>query len=225
MTRVISTGRHVLAVVVLSASVVTGCGGEPEPEPGASVTVAVTGSSGSSAGSVPVPPASTDTGTTAPAPTTSSVTPAAEPVLVLTVDGLALVSGGASRPLDFGTARAAVTAVLAAQLGAVTSADQPECGQGPRTTAEAGAMTVLFDGDRFVGWFVDGAGTSLTTTSGIGVGSTLAAVQDVYDVSVTEDSLGPEFFTEDGRFGGFLTGTGSGATVTSLHGGETCFFR
>jgi hypothetical protein len=147
-------------------------------------------------------------------------------VLALSIDGLVLVVGPSTRRLDFGSTRDQVTALLTSQIGPVTTTDQPECGQGPRTALEAGGLLTLFDGDTFVGWTLTGPDDPpLTTLSGIGLGSTLAEVLEAYDVSVATDTLGPEFYTRDGQFGGGLTNESPQATVTRLNAGETCFFR
>ena len=53
------------------------------------------------------------------------------------------------------------------------------------------------------------------------MGSTLAEVNGAHEVSVTSDTLGLEFFTRDGQFGGFLTWDAADATVTeAARGGD-----
>ena len=147
-------------------------------------------------------------------------------MLALSAEGLALVVDAEVRQVEFGADRATITSVLTDRIGPVKTTELAECGQGPRTSLQAGDLVALFDGDSFVGWEARGIGVApLTTLSGIAVGSTLAEVNGAHEVSVTSDTLGPEFFTRDGQFGGFLTGDAADATVTELHAGETCFFR
>lgn len=172
-------------------------------------------------------PASTGSGAEPAPSSTSPGSPASGTTLAVSIEGLALVDGTGTRPVEFGADRATVSAVLTQYLGPVTSTELPECGQGPRTALATGPFNTLFDGELFVGWSVDGRGRPEppTTLRGIGIGSTLADVQSAYEVSVTTGTLGVEFFTRDGQFGGLLDAEGPGGTVTELHAGETCFFR
>ncbi len=186
-------------------------------------------SDGASASTTAAPSGSvTAGGSTGQGPSADSAEPSAsvEPRLALDTEGLALVVGSGTSALDFGAPRDQVTTVLTSQIGPVATTDQPECGQGPRTALQAGDLITLFDGDTFVGWTLVGPGDPpLTTLAGIGVGSTLAEVLEVYEVSVDADTLGPEFFSRDGQFGGGLTDETPQAKVTRLNAGETCFFR
>ncbi len=151
-----------------------------------------------------------------------------ESAVVLSISGLSVVAGSTPpRAVDFGADRASVDAVLTSHFGPVTTTDLPECGQGPRTALQAGPLSALFDGESFLGWTLDDSSASppVLTSEGIGIGSTLAEVEQAYEVSVSTDTIGPEFFTRDGQFGGLLDGDSPSSKVTLLYAGETCFFR
>jgi hypothetical protein len=185
-------------------------------------STAAASTAASSTGTASTPAASTP-GTSTPG--TSASTGAA---LTLETDGL-LIAGGA-RPAThypFGSNATAVRAALATVLGGPLSlTPSPECGQGPRTTADRNNVTILIDGTSFVGWIDQGAPRRhLTTRRGLGVGSTLTQVKVLLSgVTVSNETLGPEFFTTSG-LGGLLTGTTNSSTVTNIYAGETCFFR
>jgi hypothetical protein len=162
------------------------------------------------------------------APTISPVA-AFVPVLVLETDGLgALVSGTSIRQLPFGsTTLSTVSTALTTTLGGrPRSSTSSECGQGPRTTLGRSGFSALFSGTTFVGWTDTGrTGRRLTTANGIGVGSALTALRQAYGpVTVTTDTLGPEFTLSSG-LGGLLDGTSGKSRITTLYAGETCFFR
>ena len=188
--------------------------------PPASVSPAATGRSPAS----PTPPVAPTVIATTPGQPAESTS---GPVLILQTDGLGVLVGESSiRQLPFGTDRALVKQALTGTLGPVRASSAPECGQGPRTSLDVGGFGALFDGSRFVGWTDTGrGGRRLSTANGIGVGATLSALRAAFGpVSVTADTLGPEFVLTSG-FGGLLDGTGSRSRITTLYAGETCFFR
>lgn len=227
--------RLALAVPALAgALLLAACGGSAST--GTSTTTAAGGaatSSASAAGasastSAATSPATSAATSPATSPAASPTTTAAKGVLVLEPDGLGVASeSGSIRHLPFGgTDAAALKGALTVTLGTPQAGDLPECGQGPRTYLQVNGFQVLLDGTTFVGWTDQGAaGRTLTTAAGLGVGSTLGDVKAALDVTVQTDSLGPEFFTSDGSFGGILDGTKDSSKVTVLYAGETCFFR
>ncbi len=219
--------RRCLAALALLA--LAGCSG------GAATTGTGQGGTGSSvsasAGASSVPPSATpQAGSASPDATGSpaGATPSGAPVLVLAADGLGVQVGEASiRRLSFPDAPAArVRAAVTAALGPLTVAELPECGQGPRSGASRQRFSLLFDGDRFVGWTDEGAaGRRLTTADGIGVGSTLADLRrSLGAVDVAPGSLGTEW-TAPGGLSGVLDGGRPTSKVTVISAGETCFFR
>ncbi len=179
----------------------------------------------------------TSTSTTATATATATTTPSAEPTpspthsarptLVLMGDGLGVQGADTSiTKLLFGEATAAqVDAAITATLGKPERQTMSECGQGPRIGSQSDRFTVLYDGTEFLGWTEPGApGRHLTSTAGIGIGSTLAEVRAVQaGVQTMDETLGPEFFTEGG-ISGMLDGLKPASKVTLVYVGETCFF-
>ena len=135
---------------------------------------------------------------------------------------------GTGRKLSFGEPDAVVVDFITRLRG-----DQPprrssnaECGGGPLTFADWGdGFRLAFSEGRFAGWTAgESAPRGFTTVSGIHVGSTLAELRAAHpDVTVSEDTLGPEFSAGD--IHGFLSGTTDAATVTTLWAGVSCMFR
>lgn len=175
------------------------------------------------------PPSSPSSSPSAsPSPATSP-TPVARPVLILEPDGLGvLVSEASIRHLPFETTTAAeITTVLRNVLGTGRHEALPDCGQGPRSSYATHGFSVLLDGTRFVGWTDQGApGRSLTAADGTGIGMTLQELRRLHpQVTVTNDTLGPEFSQEGPAINGFLNGKAPTSRVTTVYAGETCFFR
>lgn len=164
--------------------------------------------------------------TAAPTPTDAPAT-AAKPVLVLEGVGL----GEQTRPgrvRDLGFADTTATEIRTAvggYLGAGTARDLPSCGQGPRSSWTARGLTLLFDGDVWVGWSIDKTST-LHTTEGVAIGITFVTLKRLRPkVMRNNESLGFEFFESDDAVNGFLSGGTDTSTVTGLYAGETCFVR
>jgi len=171
----------------------------------------------------------TDTPPAATAPAAPVATePTAEATGSLAIEGeglRAFTVEGSARPLPFGTSReatlAAVSTMLATPAPELTT--NTECGAGPTRFAEYGnGLQLAFQGDRFVGWFLDQPG--LTTADGIGVGTSRTDLQSTRTIEMIPDStLGVEF--SSGDLGGFLSSDAPDARVESLYAGLTCFFR
>lgn len=147
------------------------------------------------------------------------------PTLVLAGDG---VSVGA-RTIKFDrTTRAQAIALVTAALGPPTrQGNHGDCAQDAIRyyAAFRGGFELTFVGGRFVGWTEDG--TTLRTSRGVAVGSTLAAVRLAYpDVETTDSDeanggLGASFAREDGPQG-WLDGTRPTSKVVGLYAGVTC---
>ena len=163
-----------------------------------------------------------------PVVTDTTTTTAAEEAGALHVepDGL-LVD---AEPLPFGSEGAAAVDVVGGVLGAPDEqAEQPECPPGPATVARfgdigSGLLLTIQDGS-LVGWSI-AAGSTLTTSAGIGIGSTRAEVEAAYGpLEVIPDStLGVEVFVEGG-ISALLSEDGPDGAVTALWAGANCIFR
>lgn len=154
---------------------------------------------------------------------------AAAPLLNLAPEALSLVDPqtGRSRELAFGTARDLTVTGATAALGKPTDTGRNgECGEGAMDFVEFGGLTLWFQQDKFVGWFIEGAKPKLSTATGAGIGSTRKQVADALAISdITDSTLGREFTTDDGDFSGLLDGAGDAAKVTALWSGQACIFR
>lgn len=167
----------------------------------------------------------------APAPVEKAAPAETPPVqseggLAIEGEGLRIFdSQGAARALPFGAPQATVIAAVAASTGrpAPSVTTNAECGAGPIQFAEfPNGLKLLFQDNIFKGWFIEEAG--LTTTDGMGVGSTRAAITQSRTIEMVAGSTLDGEFTS-GEIGGILSDATAQAKVTSLHAGLTCFFR
>lgn len=134
------------------------------------------------------------------------------------------VANGQNQPLPFSRLKAQTLVTMTRVEAAPGAArENKECGAGPLTFAAwPTGLTLVFQGDRFVGWTVDKPG--LKTPDGIGVGSTRAELVKARSrTKVAQSTLGTEFTA--GGVGGLLDGQGPDAKVTNLWAGVTCMFR
>ena len=159
--------------------------------------------------------------------TMSATTPpvdTTETVLALDGEGLRIVAGGsgATRPLPFGTPMQETVSAITQVLGSDPreSGESADCGT-QFVTWPAG-LTTWFTRDRFTGWAV-GRGSTLTTISGIGVGSTRVELLDVYAADIRATSLGQEFVA--GGIAGILESESDEARITNLWAGTACLAR
>lgn len=140
---------------------------------------------------------------------------------------LVVAATGSTRLLSFGMDSSAVLAALTRALGEPASRGaNEECGAGAMAFAAFdGGLSTNFQAGRFVGWSARASGSphTLTTMSGIGVGSTRAALDSVYTAKVGESSLGEEFSA--GALSGVLDGKGASARITNLWAGTNCIAR
>ncbi len=161
--------------------------------------------------------------------TDSAIAPDGSVLLALDGEGLRIVfaASGSTRLLEFGMDSAAAIRTVSVALGPpTTSGTSADCGAGPIDVATfADGLSINIQQGRFVGWSARGSSSaqSLTTMSGIGVGSTRAALDSVYAATVTTTSLGEEF--EAGGIAGVLDGTAASARITNLWAGVNCIAR
>jgi hypothetical protein len=152
--------------------------------------------------------------------------PTAQPLLLLEAGGLGVVLDDTRiEHLPFGTAAATVRGTVARLVGPLATKRRTDCEQGLRTSSTAGGLELLFRGTRFVGWTDTGSpGRRLTTGDGIGVGITVAALEDS-GTDVTLDPLpggGAEWTSGPGGLHGRTTSVAATGRVTLVSSGETC---
>lgn len=159
----------------------------------------------------------------------SVVAAEADIVTALDGEGMRLVNSqtGSTRLLAFGTDRAATETALTAQLGPPDGhASNEECGAGPMDFSNFGDFTVNFQDDRFVGWFLRSGDNkpSLTTMSGVGIGTTRSEMAESLTFEIYEEStIGTEFHAAG--LSGLLESDAPDAKVTDLWAGTNCIFR
>ncbi len=160
-----------------------------------------------------------------PAPQARQTQAVAAPAVAVDGEGLRLIdrSNGRTRPIPFGTDRATMLAALAF-LGTPDTGTNAECGAGPLDWATfRDGLTLQFQATRFVGWSARRGGGAVTTMAGIGPGSTRAALESAYAITLPESTLGVEFAA--GELGGVLDGPGRAARIAEMWAGTTCLFR
>jgi hypothetical protein len=170
----------------------------------------------------------------APATPTAPAAAAAEPAaprampvrLFLAPNGLdtEVVASGARQLMAFSRTKSQVLVTMTrVEPAPGLESENGECGAGPMDFAAwPDGLTLMFQEGRFVGWSADEAG--LTTTDGLGVGSTRAQLLAVRPAArIEESTLGMEFSV--GEMGGLLDGPGPDAKITTLWAGVTCMFR
>ena len=146
--------------------------------------------------------------------------------VVLSGDGLA--SAWNTSGLAFGAARSEVDALLKPMLGAsISDAVNSECGAGPMASVTyPGGLTVNYQEDRLVGWFLADAEQTglLRVADKFGTENTVSDLRSGLDgfAMVGGSTLGNEF-TSDTGIGGFLDENGLG--IDAFYAGTNCFFR
>jgi hypothetical protein len=151
--------------------------------------------------------------------------------VLLALDGegvrLVLESTGSTRLLAFGMeARAVVTALTAALGSPISRGTNADCGAGPMDfVVFPDGLAIGIQQERFVGWSTRASATdgSMTTMSGLGVGSTRAALESTYVADIARSTLGVEFTA--GGIAGVLDGEGASARITDLWAGMNCVAR
>ena len=156
--------------------------------------------------------------------------------LALTLNALQLVdkSSGSTNEIAFGKPIDEMVEIVNNVLQSKTLGIQinNECGVGPLKMAMwSNGLTLVFEetekGWLFAGWFASSPKDTLqtlTTMSGIGVGSTRAELESAYTTKVFKSTLGTEFSISDGLFG-LLSGAGKDSKITDMWSGSSCNFR
>ena len=158
---------------------------------------------------------------------------AATTAISLDGEGLRFIdkAGGKASLLAFGAPRAQAEDALARVAGkADDRSSNEECGAGTMEFTRFDAMTLNFQGDKFVGWFLgnEPGASEYSMPGGIGIGTTRAkAKQSVSIVAVEDSTLGEEFSIGTGEnvVGGMFAAPGDTAKIDALFAGVNCFFR
>lgn len=158
---------------------------------------------------------------------------AATTAVALDGEGLRFIdkATGKATLLAFGVPRQTAEEALARVAGGVDDrSDSDECGAGPMQFARFDAMTLNFQHDKFVGWFLgDEPGAAFySTPSGVAIGTTRArAAQMAAIVDRKDSTLGEEFSLGTGAnpVGGMFAEPGGSAKIEALFAGTNCFFR
>ncbi len=170
---------------------------------------------------------------TAPAGQTSMQAPASmndeeAGSIRLSGDGIR-TTGPDGAELPFSSSRDDVERAVTAALGAPQSRERnDECGAGSiETSVYLGGVTLNFQQDFLVGWYVNSPSdpARATTPEGIRAGSPIADARKVYTITpIRESTLGQELATDEG-IGIFLAGESDDSDIESLYAGTNCFFR
>ena len=158
---------------------------------------------------------------------------AATTAVSLDGEGLRFVDTKTGRAslLAFGVPRAQAEAALANVAGKEDDrSTNEECGAGTMEFTRYDAMTLNFQGGKFVGWFLgnEPGANAFSTMSGVAIGTTRAkAKESVAIVDLEDSTLGEEFSigTGDHVIGGMFAAPGDAARIDALFAGTNCFFR
>lgn len=158
---------------------------------------------------------------------------AATTAVSLDGEGLRFIdkTSGKASLLTFGVPRAQAEEALARVAGKLDDrSTNEECGAGPMEFTRFDAMTLNFQGGKFVGWFLgdESGAATYSTASGIGIGTTRGkAAQSVTIADVPDSTLGEEFSIGTGEHvvGGIFAEPGDAAKIDALFAGDNCFFR
>lgn len=151
-------------------------------------------------------------------------------VLSLSGDGVLVIDqqSGKTREVPFATDIETAQMVISTSLGDSTeTSENDECGAGPMVFVTwSNGFTANVIENQFVGWTVrpETESANLTTVNGVGLGSTLAELEENYDVGVIESSLGTEFNAANSLFG-LLDANEPDGVITYLWSGIACNFR
>lgn len=147
--------------------------------------------------------------------------------VILESDGLGLDQAGVIVRLAFEQAdQATATSTLEAVLGEPTATETDlECGPGVLDSVSWDGLDVYFLDDTFAGWYLqEPQPAQMTTTEGVGVGSSRMEVEEAYDdATVEETSLGTEW--SGGGVSGIFSGDTDDTTVEATWAGATCIAR
>ena len=151
-------------------------------------------------------------------------TPAAK--LALDGEGLQIftTATGSSRAIPFGIGKAEALSMLESVQGEPPSDQGENIDCGATNAIWPDGLTVWFARDKFVGWSLASADSSLSTPGGLKVGTTRAELVNGASVaSIAKSSLGEEFTAGD--VAGLLDSSDAAARVINLWAGAVCIAR
>ena len=140
-------------------------------------------------------------------------------------------TSGKASLLAFGVPRVQAETALANVAGREDDrSTNAECGAGSMEFTRYDAMTLNFQGGKFVGWFLgnEPGAARYSTTSSIAIDTTRTKAKVSVSIVDLEDStLGEEFSigTGDNVVGGMFAEPGDAAKIDALFAGTNCFFR
>ena len=131
-------------------------------------------------------------------------------------------SGVPRDPMPFGTGFQDVMHTMVGVFGHDVVVGFPqECGAGPMVSARIpGSISLMFQDDLFVGWFL-GNGDLLTTDTGLWHGAPISNLTVTGTASFSESGLGTEF-ESDGLYGLLSE---DGTRIEAVWTGVNCIFR
>ncbi|CAN5624528.1 hypothetical protein BH23GEM6_BH23GEM6_03380 [soil metagenome] len=145
--------------------------------------------------------------------------------LALAGEGLRvfLIPSGSSRPVNFGMPKTSALEILTAvrQRPPREQGENVECQLSYATWGDG--LTTWFSRDQFTGWSLPTGRASLSTASGVGIGSTRTELESAYDADVGASTFGVEFSA--GGFAGLLESEDPDARITNLWAGTACLAR
>jgi hypothetical protein len=158
---------------------------------------------------------------------------AATTAISLDGEGLRFIdkNSGKASLLAFGVPRAQAEEALGRVAGTLDDrSSNEECGAGAMDFTRFDAMTLNFQGGKFVGWFLgnEPGADQYSSMSGIAIGTTRAKAAESVTLVMMEDStLGEEFSLGSGDkvIGGMFAAPGEAAKIDALFAGTNCFFR
>lgn len=157
---------------------------------------------------------------------TKGAQPAPAAKLALDGEGLRIFNStsGSSRAIPFGIGKAEALNMLQSVQGGPPSNQGAHIDCGATNAVWQDGLTVWFARDKFVGWSLASAASSLSTVGGLKVGTTRSELEDGAAVAaIARSSLGEEFSA--GNVAGLLDSADPSARVTNLWAGAVCIAR
>ena len=154
--------------------------------------------------------------------TSATDRPSASDAIAVVLAPDRLVVGG--NALVYGAAESQVRAYLDRALGAPLATEEQDCGPGRLTSIRWDGITAYVDAGGFVGWTVED--DTFATAQGIRRGSPRTEVEAAFpQATVTESTLGTEFFAPGPEPDTGLSGIYEANEVAALWSGATCIAR